>query len=317
MFEVWEHYSYAQKIIEQEFYAMTIYELAAIAAATLWAFGGMISATPSRELGAIPYVQIRMVIIGVMLAVWVWVADTWQTVQVEHYQPLILSGFIGIFLGDTTLFLTLNRMGPRRTAILFSLAAPISVLLSWVFLDEKLSYLQILGVIIVSVGVVLAVVFGKRKDQQHQWESIKGPVWIGVSLGIAAALFQAIGSILARPVMETGVDPVAASALRVGTSALCLSLLVLLPIKALKRANPLTPKLLGLTVLAGVNGMGIGMTLFLFALEGGEVGIISTLTATSPAILLPLLWIKTKEVPALGAWVGAGLVVLGSALLFV
>lgn len=296
---------------------MTIYELAALLAATLWAVGGMISATPSRQLGAIPYVQIRMVIITGMLALWVWVAGTWQTILPEHYQPLILSGVIGIFLGDTTLFLTLNRMGPRRTAILFSLAAPLSVLMGWVFLDEQLSYLQIIGVAIVSIGVVMAVVFGKRKDQQHQWEAIKGPIWVGVSLGVFAALCQAIGSILARPVMEAGVDPVAASALRVGTSALMLSIMVQLPIKAFKRANPLTPKLLGLTVLAGVNGMGIGMTLFLFALEGGEVGIISTITATSPAILLPILWIKTKEVPALGAWIGAGLVVAGSAFLFV
>ena len=296
---------------------MSIYELAALLAATLWAFGGMISATPSRELGAIPYVQIRMVIITAMLMIWVWVAGTWDSVQAAHYQPLILSGVIGIFLGDTALFLTLNRMGPRRTAILFSLAAPLSVLLGWVFLDERLSYLQILGVAIVSIGVVLAVVFGKRKAQQHHWEAIKGPVWLGVSLGVFAALCQAIGSILARPVMEAGADPVAASALRVGISAIMLSIMVLLPIRAFKRANPLTPKLLGLTVLAGVNGMGIGMTLFLFALEGGEVGIISTITATSPAILLPILWIKTKEVPALGAWIGAGLVVTGSALLFV
>lgn len=192
-----------------------------------------------------------------------------------------------------------------------------TVLLGWIFLGEQLSYLQILGVTIVTIGVVMAVVFGKRKAQQHHWEAIKGPVWIGVSLGVFAALCQAIGSILARPVMETGVDPVAASVVRVGTSALMLSIMVQLPIKALKRANPLTPKLLGLTVLAGINGMGIGMTLFLFALEGGEVGIISTITATSPAILLPILWIKTKEVPALGAWIGAGLVVAGSALLFV
>lgn len=296
---------------------MTIYEMAALVAATLWAVGGMISAEPSRVLGAIAYVQIRMVIIGFLMAIWVLVAGTWQTIGSEHLQALILSGFTGIFLGDTTLFLTLNRLGPRRTAILFSLAAPISVLLGWVFLDEHLSLLQILGVLVITIGVVMAVVFGKRKDQQHHWESIKGPIWVGVSLGVFAAFCQAIGSIIARPIMEAGVDPVAASTVRVVTSAAFLSILVRLPIAALKRANPLTPRLLGLTVLAGVNGMGIGMTLFLFALEGGEVGIISTLSATSPAILLPLLWIKTKEVPAFGAWVGAGLVVAGSGLLFI
>ncbi|NRA87628.1 MAG: EamA family transporter, partial [Rhizobiales bacterium] len=157
---------------------MTIYELAALTAAALWAVGGMISATPSRELGAVAYVQIRMVIIAFMLAAYVLIANTWNTVQFEHYQPLILSGLIGIFLGDTTLFLTLNRVGPRRTAILFSLAAPISVLLGWVFLNEKLSYLQITGVMVITVGVIMAVIFGKRKSQQHQWEDVKGKLWV-------------------------------------------------------------------------------------------------------------------------------------------
>lgn len=296
---------------------MTIYELAALITATLWAFGGLISSTPSRELGAVSYVQIRMVIIAIMLVAFTTIAGTWSSVQDSHYLPIFLSGLVGIFLGDTALFFTLNRLGPRRTAILYALNAPISVVLGWVFLDEYLTITQISGILIITLGVSLSIVFGKRKAQQHQWESIKGKVWVGVSIGVFAALCQSIGSLIIRPVMADGIDPVAASALRVGTAAFFLSILVRLPIKMVKRINPLTPKLLGLTVLAGLFGMGIGMTLFLFALEGGEVGIIATLSATSPAILLPILWVLTKEVPALGAWVGAGLVVGGSALLFV
>ncbi|MEP2706659.1 MAG: EamA family transporter, partial [Roseibium sp.] len=69
--------------------------------------------------------------------------------------------------------------------------------------------------------------------------------------------------------------------------------------------------------LSGFLGMGVGMTLILFALSGGEVGIIATLSATTPAIMLPMMWWRTKEAPALGAWAGAFLVVVGCALLFV
>ncbi len=296
---------------------MTIYELAALSAATLWAFGGMIASKPSRELGAISFVQIRMVFVTAMLAFYAYILGTWESIQVAHLEPLILSGFIGIFLGDTALFLTLNRMGPRRTAIMFALSAPIAALLSWIFLDENLSFIKVLGICVIMVGVVLAVIFGKRKDQRHQWENVKGPMWVGITFGVFAAVAQAISIILMRPVMESGADPVAASVVRVGIAAMALSILILLPFKAVKRVNPITPKLLALTILSGIIGMGIGMTLFLFALEGGEVGVISTLAATSPAIMLPILWIKTKEVPAFGAWIGAGLVTVGSGLLFV
>ena len=61
--------------------------------------------------------------------------------------------------------------------------------------------------------------------------------------------------------------------------------------------------------------MALGVTLLLFALSGGKVGIVSILSATTPALLLPLLWIRTGERPAAGAWIGAALVVIGSALI--
>lgn len=57
------------------------------------------------------------------------------------------------------------------------------------------------------------------------------------------------------------------------------------------------------------------MTLLLYALSGGKAGIGSTLSATSPVILLPMLWARTGERPAAGAWAGAALVVAGMALI--
>jgi drug/metabolite transporter (DMT)-like permease len=39
------------------------------------------------------------------------------------------------------------------------------------------------------------------------------------------------------------------------------------------------------------------------------------LSATTPVILLPLLWITIRQAPAAGAWLGAVLTVLGTALL--
>ncbi|GAA0786072.1 DMT family transporter [Roseibium denhamense] len=295
---------------------MFIYEAAAVGAAALWAIGGLISAAPSQHLGAIAFNKIRMILVFAMLAGYVALTTGWTSITPDHYLPLILSGFIGIFLGDTALFLTLNRMGPRRTAMLFSLNAPMSVILGWIFLSEELTPIQIAGIALTFAGVLLAIRFGKRPSQLHQWESIKGPLWAGVLLGLAAALSQSIGSLIARPVMETGADPVAASSIRVGVAALGLIVLTQLPFTWVKPAGKMTVPILAVVALSGLIGMGIGMTLILFALTGGEVGIIATLSATTPALMLPMLWWRTKEIPALGAWAGAGLVVVGSALLF-
>lgn len=295
---------------------MYVYEIAALAAAALWAVTGLIATTPSQHLGAIAFNRYRMLMVFAVLAAYVTVVPGWGSIGSAHLLPLILSGFIGIFLGDTALFLSLNRLGPRRTAMLFSLNAPISALLGWIILGETLSGQALAGVLVAFAGVILAIGFGKRRSQLHQWEAIKGPLWIGLVLGLAAALSQSVGSLIARPIMEAGVDPVAASALRIGVAAFGLTLIAALPTPMVKAQRPMT---LGVGIgvaMTGIMGMGIGMTLILFALSGGEVGIISTLSATTPAIQLPLLWARTRECPALGAWIGAALVVIGCALIF-
>lgn len=295
---------------------MFLYESAALAAAAFWALTGLISTGPSQYLGAIAFNQARMVMVFAGLSLYVALTSGWGSITPELALPILLSGFVGIFLGDTALFLTLNRLGPRRTAILFSMNAPISTLLGWLILGEVLSARATLGIAITLAGVVLAITFGKRKSQLHHWESVKGPLWIGVSLGLLAALFQSVGSLFARPVMEAGADPVAVSSLRVGVAAIGLVLLARLPAQRFGPANRMTLKVAGMIALSGFIGMGLGMTLLLFALSGGEVGIVATLSATTPALQLPLLWWRTTEIPALGAWIGAALVVAGSALIF-
>ena len=58
------------------------------------------------------------------------------------------------------------------------------------------------------------------------------------------------------------------------------------------------------------------MTLFLYALQGSKTGIIATLSATSPVIILPLLWLRTGQRPSALSWCGAALAVIGLALIF-
>lgn len=53
-----------------------------------------------------------------------------------------------------------------------------------------------------------------------------------------------------------------------------------------------------------------------FALAHGPAGLVSTLSATSPVLILPILWVATKEKPAPGAWIGAFLAVIGMACIF-
>ena len=295
---------------------MPLYELAALGAATCWALSSLISTGPAGHLGAPAFNRLRQIFVAVLLGVYVGVTGNWQQLNAQNIPPILLSGLIGIFVGDTLLFAALNRVGPRRSSILFAMNAPLAAILGWIVLGEALVPQAILGVALTFVGVAMAIYFGNSTSQTHQWEEVKGALWIGVALGLVAAICQAVASLIVRPLMASGLDPFAVSMLRVAIAAAALTVMMQLPITAIEQKNPLTTQVVALTALSGLLALGIGMTLLLFALSGGKVGIVSTLSATSPVIILPLIWLRTGQRPARGAWGGALIVIAGMALIF-
>jgi drug/metabolite transporter (DMT)-like permease len=295
---------------------MPIYEFAALGAATCWALTSVISAGPAGHLGAPAFNRLRQSFVAVLLAVYVGISGHWQQLNAQNLPPILLSGLIGIFAGDTLLFAALNRVGPRRSSILFAMNAPLAAVLGWLVLGEVLPPKAIFGIALTFVGVALAIYFGNSNAQTHKWEVVKGALWVGVGLGLAASTCQAVASLIMRPVMAAGIDPFTASMLRVAIAAMSLTVMLQLPIPAIQQKNPLTVRVVALTALSGFLALAVGMTLLLFALSGGNVGIVSTLSATSPVIILPLIWLRTGQRPAAGAWGGALIVIAGMALIF-
>ncbi len=296
---------------------MYIAECSALAAALCWSFGGLLSTTPTRAFGALRFNRIRLSIVTFFLVISVFFTGGWRTLGLHSVWVLALSAMIGIFLGDTLLYATLKRLGPRRTGILFTTNAPITVIVGYFFLKETLPPATVAGCALIMVGVLLAVFFGTSASQKHAFEKVQGSLGSGIFLGFLAAFCQAVSVLIARPIMASGVDAVAASALRVGIAALALNVMFLLhPPRVGQQIVPMTRKLMWQTSMSGILGMAVGMTFLLFALAHGQAGLVSTLSATSPILILPILWIATRERPAPGAWCGAFLAVLGIACIF-
>ena len=136
---------------------MPIHELAAVLAAACWALSGILSAGPVAHLGPVAFTRIRMAMVFVMLAIWVLATGSWHTIRPEHAVTIIVSGMIGVFIGDTLLFLAMSRVGPRRSSILFSTNAPISAVLGWLVLDETLTPAGLLGMAVAAIGVMLVM----------------------------------------------------------------------------------------------------------------------------------------------------------------
>lgn len=295
---------------------MPIHEIAALAAAACWAVSGLISATPVTALGPFAFNLIRQGMVTAMLVVFVLATGRLDGVDRGALGPLIASGLVGILAGDTLLFVTLRRMGPRRTGALFALNAPMAALFGWAFLGERLGLVAGLGIALSAAGVALAVLGRPGRAGAHRYEAVRGPVWQGVALGLMAAAGQAGGSLIARPVMAQGFDPVLGSLIRVAVAVAGLAVIMALRLPVTRMQGRLTLPLAGQIAASGLLAMVIGMTLLLFALQGGEVGVVATLSALSPVVILPILWAVTGARPSAASWAGAVLACVGVALIF-
>ena len=286
--------------------------LLALGASLSWVFSQLYGHKPALYYGSLQFNRIRMIIASILLMGMIWLTgNDWQIAS-DAWGWIIVSGIIGIGLGDYFLFIAMERLGPRRTGVLFAINAPVAAFLAWLLLSETLTFNIIFAIIVGFLGIVLAVIYGSSRANIHDWEVTKPPLWIGVGAGLLAALGQAAGVLCLRPVMEQGADPLQASLIRVVAAGIFLwALLLFQKKKTLTWQIP--PVSVSWHVIAnGFFGLSFGLALFLKALETGQVAKVSMLVAISPVLMLPFIWFQTKKVPAIGAWLGAILVVVSS-----
>ena len=239
----------------------------------------------------------------------------WRSLDGSNIALLALSGLIGIFIGDTALFACMNRLGPRRSGVLFATHAIFSTFLAWLVLGETLWGWTLLGGGLLVSGVMVAIVWGRRESETHAWENTRGALMTGVLLGLLAAVCQSVATLMIKPLMASGVDAVAASAVRTSASFLAHLALLWTGAQVARVQNPLNVKTLFNTWASAAVAMALGMTLILQALQTGQANLVGIFSSLTPILLLPLLWGVYRRRPAWGAWGGAVLAVAGAALI--
>ena len=290
--------------------------LAALLAAFCWAMGGFIAMNTTRRIGAIAFNRWRMFYVFFILFVLSYFFSYKRPPDIDETLLLLLSGVVGIFIGDSALFLSLSRLGPRRTSMMFASHAPLTVIFGSFILSEFLTWLQLLGVVLTFSGIIIAIFYGKRSDMIDVWEEIRGNLWSGLGIGLLAASSHAAGALIARPVMASGVDPLIASTVRVFGAVVFYFIILINRGKLIRASEPAGYAGTLIIICSGIFGMVLGASFYLYGLSGADAGIVATLASLSPVLMLPLLWLRNGYPPSLFAWVGAFLASFGAAMIF-
>jgi drug/metabolite transporter (DMT)-like permease len=109
---------------------------------------------------------------------------------------LLISGALGIGISDTLFFKSLNLLGAGLYAIVNCLYSPFIILLSMLWLHERLTVWQIVGIVLI-LTAVLSVSTQKVSIGSSRVDLIKG-----LAYAVAALAIMAIGIVMVKPILE-------------------------------------------------------------------------------------------------------------------
>lgn len=296
----------------------TIGGLAALGTSILWAAGSTFFTFASRELGSVTVNRVRLLLATIFLAIThlaINGALIPVNVEPETWFWFVLSGVIGLVLGDAFLFQAFVWIGPRLSMLLMSLAPVISVIFSWIFLAERLTLLQVLGIGITVLGVS-TVILDRGKPNQANGQNRN--YLKGLLFGLGGAVGQALGLITSKVGLNAGVSPLSGNLIRIFSAAVIMWVIALLMNQAKVTIDSVwqSGRARSFLLMGTLAGPFLGVWLSLVAIQHTPVAVATTLMSLAPIILLPVGKIVFKESIGWRAIVGTVVAVSGVAMLF-
>lgn len=287
-------------------------ELSALLTAVLWSGTSLAFSAAAEKIGSLQLNINRMIFASVFLIATILIMGYKFDLSDSQFINLIISGVIGLVIGDTFLFKSYQMIGARVSMLLMALSPAQSAILAFIFLNETISFLGILGILITISGIALVVLERNANSKYHI-------TTLGIVYGLLGAMGQAGGLIFAKFAFNEGhITGFIATFIRVFSSVI-----IFLPIMMLLRKYKNPYKLfnknksaLGVTLIGTILGPFLGITFSLIAIENTKVGIAATLMSTMPIIMLPMVKYIQKEKLSWRAIVGAVIAVGGVALIF-
>lgn len=287
---------------------MGLGELFSLLSAALWAVGVILY----RQLGAtLPPLQLNLlknllVLCMVVPAIPLVHGFAPPSFSMAEIGVALASGAIGIALADTLYFRALNQLGAGRMGVLGNFYSPAVIGLSFVFLGERLTLVQLIGFGLVSLGVFL--VAERRADDHGGGRALIK----GLGIGLLAILLMAVAIVMVKRTLEvqpllwvTGVRLVGAT-----IGLLALSMLF-------RSRGPMLPPLRGLPwrklLLAAFVGQFLSMVFWLGGYKFTSASVAAILSESSSVFILLLAWAWLKEPLSRRAVVGVALTIGGVA----
>mgnify|MGYP001169655725 CR=1 FL=1 len=288
---------------------------AALGTAVCWSGTALFFSAGGRRIGS-EAVNLTRLLLAVGLLVAAHRAATGAPLPLdvgsERLGWLVVSGVVGLVIGDVALFEAFVVLGPRLATVIMALAPLIAAVLGWAVLGERLAALQLAAIGMAVAGVATVVTEpppGAAGDVGRHDRR-------GIALGLVGAVGQAGGLIASKLGMAGDYPALSATLVRIVVAAAVLWLLAALRGRVGRVVRAWRDhRALALTALGAVCGPFLGIWLSLFAVREAPVGLASAVMATSPILVLGVEALRGRPVTRRGL-AGTAVAVGGVAAMF-
>ncbi len=210
----------------------------------------------------------------------------------KYFLILLLSGVIGIGLGDTFYLRSLNLIGTRKTLSIEALSPLIAAITGTVFINDNLSINAWIGIVIVT-GALVRIIKKKSylidKDSKLVLNNNSLDKYI---YGFLSVLCAVIAALLSRFVLlESDLTPIFTTEIRLFGSIIFLCFITKMKLKLF--INNFDNKEKNQFIISVLMGTNIGIFLQQVVFQSLPLGIGWTLLSTSP--IISLLFAKKEE----------------------
>ncbi|MEG3978516.1 DMT family transporter [Microcoleus sp. herbarium8] len=267
-------------------------EIAALGAAFVWALSSTIWQRVGQQIPAVVLNFLKGAIALFMLLVTVIIlGKSFPAVNSNILVMLLISGALGIGLGDTAFFIVLKYLGARRTLLLETLSPPLTALFGLIFLQENLSPVSCTGILLTVCGVAWVI-----SERTAETTLPSKQLWLGLGISLLGQTSHAAGAILSRAAFnQIDIDPLWTAVLRL-SGGIAVMLCFLNPTNLGTCKQLKAPKILGAIILAAFLGTYLGIFLQQTSLKYAPAAIAQALSSTSPLFVLPLAMLAGEKV---------------------
>lgn len=290
-------------------------EIAALMTAIFWTIMGVLFESAGKKVGSLAVNFIRLVTGFTMLSIFVYFYRGYllpTDASLHNWTWLGVSGFVGFFVADLFLFQAYLEIGTRISMLILALGPPMTAILGYFILGEKLSAMGILGMIITVSGIAIVILSKDKGENKFKvTHSIKG-----ITYAFLGAVGNSVGMILTKIGMGD-YSPFAATQIRIITGFIGFVIIFAYLNKwdDLKKAFA-DKKAMAYITLGSLFGPFLGVSFQLISLQYTTAGISSTITSIMPVTILPFSVFVFKEKLKPKEILGALISVVGVGILF-